>query len=275
MLIDDDLRAAPVGARIRMHCPMHPPGEYVLIGPRIVRREPSEDRSPALTFHGYQFRSLADADRLLISDVHQPCWELLDDGLMPEDRVLNAPSGMRNAVVTGDWLPRRQQALAQLDAFIDLDTPHWNGWAIPHIDRATANKLISLLALAHHQAIRTGNDDPVDLMTWDGDTLVLHRVDDGEQERIEPTVDRIGRPLWNVGLGWRWEELHAYTVIGDGDAESTVLAVLPAHVDVTWLATDVWTAQVFAHDETHAAAGALTRREATNPAPDAPATTTD
>jgi hypothetical protein len=88
-----------------------------------------------------------------------------------------------------EWMPRSVWAWDTGD--------DWNGWAMPRVDAAALQSLISM-----HEEI--GLDDD---WSMDGSTLVVQHGDDpkGAPSRIEPedTPD-MGR-VWNVSLGYTWE----------------------------------------------------------------------
>jgi hypothetical protein len=222
--------------------------DYRVVGPRIVR---AGDDSPfILTFTDHELADVSSGDRL-VADLTGLAWEVVSTSPQAGEVVVDEPPGFTSIAVTGDWLDSTGRTLPLL-AFTDGE--RWNGWECPWLDRRGVNVLIGLLAREHRRDVATGAEGSVDLLTWEGDVLVLHRTDDGETERVEPRFDEIGRPLWLVGFGWCWTELHPFTVLGDADVDSgepsLARAVLPGHHEMTWTnGNPVFCETVYAADE--------------------------
>ncbi len=112
--------------------------------------------------------------------------------------------------VVGDWQ----------DQFDGPVTPYparlgelWNGFANPFFDRETASRVITDQK-ALLDSLPSEDLPGLYSLAWDGEVIVVTtlpgrgRPDDEPHEpwRLEP-VDFDGKPRWNLGFGWTWQQV--------------------------------------------------------------------
>jgi len=99
--------------------------------------------------------------------------------------------------VSGDWMVG-DGSLYVIAYAANLGAP-WNGFATPLVTRGVAEQIVA------DQPGDVEGFEGIDVLRFDGDTLVRSAMDDGElveQQRVDP-VDG----LYDVGFGWCWDEV--------------------------------------------------------------------
>jgi hypothetical protein len=110
---------------------------------------------------------------------------------MPREKFFEAfseaPSRtLRRGLVDADWFSEDDLPLSCWS-----DGSSWNGWSMPHFERAAVEELI-----------RQSQSEELSPMRWDGDAVIVHDSQDNEDVRVEPTTMPNGEKAWAIGAGW-------------------------------------------------------------------------
>lgn len=110
--------------------------------------------------------------------------------------------------VTGEWLPEEEggRRPAYLAYRREGEAGWWNGAVVPLVTREVAERIAAAQAALN----AADPEDCIATLTWDGDVLVYTDPDAGDE--CGPFVERHEQDengLYEVGLGWMWEQYRA------------------------------------------------------------------
>ena len=105
-------------------------------------------------------------------------------------KVAPAPT-WRRGTVTAEWFYGEADHGPVLPCWTDGDV--WNGWGMPHFNRATIDDLIKRMPD----------------IKWVGNALEFGDPDD-RQLAYPVIIPGVGEPLWGLGAGsWTWDQVEA------------------------------------------------------------------